>query len=73
MTAIARRTASSAFDATLAASRRAGMAAALRAAAIDALRALGFPTTKNEDWHFTTVAPIAERTSDAARAAEATA
>ena len=23
--------------------------------------ALGFPTTKNEDWHFTSVAPIAER------------
>ena len=23
---------------------------------------LGFPTTKNEDWHFTSVAPIAERT-----------
>ena len=25
-------------------------------------QALGFPTTKNEDWHFTSVAPIAERT-----------
>jgi Fe-S cluster assembly protein SufD len=24
--------------------------------------ALGFPTTKNEDWHFTSVAPIAEKT-----------
>jgi len=24
--------------------------------------ALGFPTMKNEDWHFTSVAPIAERT-----------
>ena len=24
--------------------------------------ALGYPTTKNEDWHFTSVAPIAERT-----------
>jgi Fe-S cluster assembly protein SufD len=23
---------------------------------------LGYPTTKNEDWHFTSVAPIAERT-----------
>jgi Fe-S cluster assembly protein SufD len=34
-------------------------------------QALGFPTTKNEDWHFTSVAPIAERafsvsTADAA-------
>ena len=28
--------------------------------------ALGFPTTKNEDWHFTSVAPIAEQTFRAA-------
>jgi Fe-S cluster assembly protein SufD len=32
-----------------------------RRAAIEAFAALGFPTTKNEDWHFTSVAPIAER------------
>ena len=34
---------------------------ALRRAAIEQFAALGFPTTKNEDWHFTSVAPIAER------------
>jgi Fe-S cluster assembly protein SufD len=33
----------------------------LRHSAIDRFSALGFPTTKNEDWHFTSVAPIAER------------
>ena len=33
----------------------------LRQQGIDRFRALGFPTTKNEDWHFTSVAPIAER------------
>ena len=32
----------------------------MRAAAFDRFRALGFPTTKNEDWHFTSVAPILE-------------
>jgi len=32
----------------------------LRSAAFDAFRRLGFPTTKNEDWHFTSVAPIVE-------------
>jgi Fe-S cluster assembly protein SufD len=33
----------------------------LRRSAIERFSALGFPTTKNEDWHFTSVAPIAER------------
>ena len=33
---------------------------ALRSAAFDTFRRLGFPTTKNEDWHFTSVAPIVE-------------
>ena len=28
---------------------------------VRAFAALGFPTTKNEDWHFTSVAPIAEQ------------
>jgi Fe-S cluster assembly protein SufD len=32
-----------------------------RRAAIEQFAALGFPTTKNEDWHFTSVAPIAEQ------------
>jgi Fe-S cluster assembly protein SufD len=35
---------------------------ALRAQGMARCEALGFPTTKNEDWHFTSVAPIAERT-----------
>lgn len=34
---------------------------AMRRRAIERFMALGFPTTKNEDWHFTSVAPIAER------------
>jgi Fe-S cluster assembly protein SufD len=33
----------------------------LRKNAIEHFSQLGFPTTKNEDWHFTSVAPIAER------------
>jgi len=32
-----------------------------RRAAAARFEALGFPTTRNEDWHFTTVGPIAER------------
>ena len=32
----------------------------MRVAAFDVFRRLGFPTTKNEDWHFTSVAPIIE-------------
>ena len=33
----------------------------MRRAAFDRFNALGFPTTKNEDWHFTSVSPIAEQ------------
>jgi Fe-S cluster assembly protein SufD len=33
----------------------------LRRQGMTRFEALGFPTTKNEDWHFTSVAPIAER------------
>src|SRR4029078_751753 len=33
----------------------------LRQQGMARFEALGFPTTKNEDWHFTSVAPIAER------------
>jgi Fe-S cluster assembly protein SufD len=33
---------------------------AARRKAIERFVTLGFPTTKNEDWHFTSVAPIAE-------------
>lgn len=32
----------------------------LRRAAFDRFATLGFPTRKNEDWHFTSVAPIAD-------------
>ncbi len=39
---------------------------ALRAQGMARFESLGFPTTKNEDWHFTSVAPIAERTFRAA-------
>jgi Fe-S cluster assembly protein SufD len=34
----------------------------LRTQGMARFQALGFPTTKNEDWHFTSVAPIAEHT-----------
>ncbi len=34
----------------------------LRKRAFDRFRDLGFPTTRDEDWHFTSVTPIAERT-----------
>jgi Fe-S cluster assembly protein SufD len=34
---------------------------ALRREAMDHFNTLGFPTTRNEDWHFTSVTPIAER------------
>jgi Fe-S cluster assembly protein SufD len=34
---------------------------ALRKQAIERFLALGFPTKKDEDWHFTSVAPLAER------------
>ena len=33
---------------------------ALRLSGITRFETLGFPTTRNEDWHFTSVAPIAE-------------
>jgi len=35
---------------------------AQRRAAIESFATLGFPTTRNEDWHFTNVAPVLERT-----------
>ena len=36
----------------------------LRLSAITRFETLGFPSTANEDWHFTSVAPIAEREFD---------
>jgi Fe-S cluster assembly protein SufD len=38
-----------------------GWARSLRLSAITRFETLGFPSTANEDWHFTSVAPIAER------------
>jgi Fe-S cluster assembly protein SufD len=35
---------------------------ALRKKAFERFNALGFPTTRDEDWHFTSVTPIAEKT-----------
>jgi len=43
----------------------------LRAQGMARFESLGFPTTKNEDWHFTSVAPIAERTFCAAMMSKA--
>jgi Fe-S cluster assembly protein SufD len=40
----------------------------LRHAAFAEFTAVGFPTTRNEDWHFTSVTPIAERTFKTAKA-----
>jgi Fe-S cluster assembly protein SufD len=39
-------------------------ARSLRLSAITRFETLGFPSTANEDWHFTSVAPIAERGFD---------
>ena len=33
----------------------------MRRAAFDRFASLGFPTTKNEDWHFTSTSPIADQ------------
>jgi Fe-S cluster assembly protein SufD len=41
----------------------------LRHAAFAEFTALGFPTTRNEDWHFTSVTPIAERNFKTTKAA----
>ena len=43
--------------------------APIRLAALERFRTLGFPTTRNEDWHFTSVAPIAETDFRSLRAA----
>ena len=44
----------------------------LRVQGMARFQALGFPTMKNEDWHFTSVAPIAERTFRLATSESAT-
>jgi Fe-S cluster assembly protein SufD len=50
----------SAFDALNALGAPAALAA-LRRAGFERFASLGFPTTKNEDWHFTSVAPIVDK------------
>jgi Fe-S cluster assembly protein SufD len=53
-----------AYEQAFAALRGAGGSSwlpALRREAMDRFNTLGFPTTRNEDWHFTSVTPIAER------------
>jgi Fe-S cluster assembly protein SufD len=45
---------------------------ALRKSAFERFSALGFPTTRDEDWHFTSVTPIAERTFKALKTAPTT-
>jgi Fe-S cluster assembly protein SufD len=42
---------------------------ALRRRAFERFATLGFPTTRDEDWHFTSVTPIAERTFRTVKAA----
>ncbi len=44
----------------------------LRRQAFDRFHTLGFPTTRDEDWHFTSVTPIAERTFRSVRIAPTT-
>jgi Fe-S cluster assembly protein SufD len=44
----------------------------LKIAAIEHFEAVGFPTTRDEDWHFTSVSPIAERTFRPARSSGTT-
>lgn len=39
----------------------------LRQQAFERFKTLGFPTTRDEDWHFTSVTPIAERTFKAVK------
>ena len=49
-----------AFDELSSAAAIPSGAQSIRRAAFERFASLGFPTTKNEDWHFTSVAPIAE-------------
>jgi Fe-S cluster assembly protein SufD len=44
---------------------------ALRQRAFDKFRTLGYPTTRDEDWHYTSVAPIAEAAFQLAKPAAA--
>src|SRR5688572_33496998 len=50
-----------AFDAVTREARVPAPIQALRQAGFDRFAELGFPTTKNEDWHYTSVSEIAEQ------------
>jgi len=50
----------SAFDQLTREARVPDVVQALRQAGFDRFSELGFPTTKNEDWHYTSVTPIAD-------------
>jgi Fe-S cluster assembly protein SufD len=50
-----------AFDQLTAATKVPTWLQAMRRTAFERFGALGFPTTKNEDWHFTSVSPIADQ------------
>ena len=49
------------FDELAAAASTPQWVQSMRRAAFERFATLGFPTTKNEDWHFTSVSPIAEQ------------
>src|SRR5205085_8286894 len=50
-----------AFDENARSARAPEAVQALRQAGFDRFAELGFPTTKNEDWHYTSVSEIAEQ------------
>lgn len=60
-----------AFAAAQAAGSAPAWLSELRQAAHAEFASVGFPTTRNEDWHFTSVTPIAERAFKAAKAGSA--
>ena len=60
------------FDATPHVDARKAWLPRLKIAAIEQFEAVGFPTTRDEDWHFTSVSPIAERTFKPVRSAPTT-
>ena len=55
------------FDATPRAGAGKDWLPQLKISAIEQFEAVGFPTTRDEDWHFTSVTPIAERMFKPAR------
>lgn len=60
------------FDATVKGASATDWLPTLKAHAIKQFEAVGFPTTRDEDWHFTSITPIAERTFRPVKAAATT-